>query len=194
MSIIQSYAIEIHELNKRWWCDLETGEYKPGGRDRKAIANLFISEVSELFEGVRKNLQSTKIPEFTSETEELADLIIRVFDAIGGYGLMENPENTRLIRGFKTLNEWQESLIVNQPRDKQHDIYFLTQLCILSGIYADDDERYLNSLVEIISQSLIYAAAYDLPVIDAIGAKLIYNKSRSDHKLENRRGEHGKKF
>lgn len=189
--IIISYAERIHLLNKTWWCDLETGEYKPGERDRREIANLFASEVLELFEGVRKNLQSTKIPEFTSETEELADLIVRVFDAIGGYEL---TKLTADIPGYGTLAEWQDSLIVNQPRNKQHDIFFLNQLCVLTGIQQDDNEKYLKSLIDLISQALIYAAAYRLPVIDAIGAKLIYNQERADHKIENRRGEHGKRF
>ena len=41
---------------------------------------LMHSEISEALEADRKGLQSDKIPEFSGVEEELADLLIRVFD------------------------------------------------------------------------------------------------------------------
>lgn len=65
-----------------WWTDLETGELKDRN-DGEMIA-LMHSELSEALEGIRKpGLKSEKIPDFLAVEEELADVLIRVFDYAG---------------------------------------------------------------------------------------------------------------
>lgn len=48
---------------------------------------LMHSELSEALEGIRKPAASDKIPEFTCEEEEMADLYIRLMDYAGGFNL-----------------------------------------------------------------------------------------------------------
>ena len=50
----------------------------------EAIA-LMHSELSEALEGLRTGSKSDKTPQFMAVEEELADLLIRVFDAAGGF-------------------------------------------------------------------------------------------------------------
>lgn len=60
------------------------GWYEPPERSFGDIAALLHSEISEAVEAHRHgNPQSTYIPEFSQIEEELADLIIRVFDYAG---------------------------------------------------------------------------------------------------------------
>jgi NTP pyrophosphatase (non-canonical NTP hydrolase) len=51
---------------------------------------LFITEIAEAFEDIRKHgvhKQSEHIPDYSVEEEELADVCIRIFDWAGGIGL-----------------------------------------------------------------------------------------------------------
>lgn len=73
------------EANNKWWVDLKTGE--PLDRNKGELIALMHSELSETLEGVRKNLQDEKLPHRKAEEVELADLLIRVFDYCGAYGL-----------------------------------------------------------------------------------------------------------
>lgn len=64
-----------------WWHDSQTGDAKElNVGERYALMH---SELSEGLEAVRKSLVSDHIPAFTGEEEELADVLIRLFDYAG---------------------------------------------------------------------------------------------------------------
>jgi NTP pyrophosphatase (non-canonical NTP hydrolase) len=68
-----------------WWNDLSTGE--PLERNKGELIALIHSEVSEVLEGVRKNTMDDHLPHRKTEEVEMADILIRVFDYAGAYGL-----------------------------------------------------------------------------------------------------------
>ncbi len=82
---LNTYAAEVHEANKKWWHDLETG--RPIERNFGELIALCHSELSEALEGHRKNLMDDKLPHRRMVEVELADTVIRILDMCGGLGL-----------------------------------------------------------------------------------------------------------
>jgi len=78
-------SVYIHELNDKWWRDINTGERIE--RNKGELIALIHSELSEALEGVRKDVQDEKLPHRKAEEVELADALIRIFDYAGAYHL-----------------------------------------------------------------------------------------------------------
>lgn len=76
---------QIHKLNQTWWHDPKTGERLE--RNKGEMLMLMVSEIAEAMEGERKNLMDSHLPYRKAVEVELADLIIRVLDYAGAYGL-----------------------------------------------------------------------------------------------------------
>jgi len=79
---INSLAEEVHENNKKWWVDLETGQ--PVERNVGEMLMLCVSELAEAMEGHRKNLMDDKLPHRTMLEVEMADCLIRILDMSAG--------------------------------------------------------------------------------------------------------------
>jgi len=82
--------------NRGWWHDQETGNpllvkdgMSPFGEKYIKCTKLLlaISETAEAMEGLRTNAPDDKLPQFSMETVEIADHLIRLFDYIGAYNL-----------------------------------------------------------------------------------------------------------
>ncbi len=106
-----------HEANIKWWLDLSKrcpnclGDgihtilaescspaeikcieckglgYALKERNTAELLMLIVSELSEALEGHRKDLMDDKLPHRKMFEVELADVLVRVFDLAGGYGL-----------------------------------------------------------------------------------------------------------
>jgi NTP pyrophosphatase (non-canonical NTP hydrolase) len=97
---IDNLILIVHHdwaVPRGWWTDLKTGEnlscdYPAGERPTgsKSIGDqisLIHSEISESYEGHRKNKMDEHCPEFTNFEIELADAMIRILDTAGGLKL-----------------------------------------------------------------------------------------------------------
>lgn len=68
-----------------WYTDLETD--KPKERNIGELLMLIVSELSECFEGVRKDQLDDHLPAEKMEHVEMADVIIRIMDYCGYRGI-----------------------------------------------------------------------------------------------------------
>lgn len=66
---------------------VDKGFWNDAPRNKGEMIALIHSEVSEVLEAVRKPRSSEKIPQFSQEAEELADVVIRVMDYAYGHNL-----------------------------------------------------------------------------------------------------------
>jgi hypothetical protein len=82
---INNLCESVHEANKKWWVDLESGLLLK--RNVPEMLMLVVSELAEAMEGHRKSLKDDKLPWRTMFEVELADAIIRIFDIGAGLGL-----------------------------------------------------------------------------------------------------------
>ena len=85
MGVLNDLARDCHEANRHWWQDPATGERIE--RNKGELLMLIVSEVSEAMEGERKGLMDDKLPHRRMVEVEMADVLIRVFDYAGAFGL-----------------------------------------------------------------------------------------------------------
>ena len=87
MSFLNKIRDSVHADNVRagWWTDLDTGE--PLNRNKGEMIALMHSELSEMLEYVRKGGMDDHLPHRPGEEVEAADLLIRLLDYCGGFGL-----------------------------------------------------------------------------------------------------------
>lgn len=176
---IDEWSNKIHGLHKQWWINLETGILKD--RNKGETIALIHSEISEAFDGWQKNIMDDHLPNRKMEDVELADALIRIFDYIGGYGYK--------LGKFK-IGEY------NGPIKPLTDSSFCNMHKLVSNVLEAERkslpiEIELHDLIRYIV--LVCERAY-IKWEEIIEEKLEYNSKRSDHKLENRRKEGGKKF
>jgi hypothetical protein len=173
-------AKRIHRQHRNWWIDLDTGRLKR--RNKGELLMLTITELAEAVEGVRRGLMDDKLPHRMMEEVELADAAIRLFDYAGGYGIpLATPPP--FARYFAEHDNKAERLL---------------------GLAGSVWEAYRHSFGEMDFQVLYlsqcfaaiqtYCFDFGLDLRGAMEEKLKYNKTRKDHKLEQRKKDGGKKF
>jgi hypothetical protein len=167
-------AKEIHQYNKEagWW---------DGDREIETALMLVVTEIAEATEGERKNLMDDHLPNRKMGEVELADALIRMLD-IGGKLEIECSSTTDcwVNDGFSIFREHLElcSTVIEfydsfSERNNRNSLSFLyTQF--IAGI-------------------LTISEQFDYDVMAAMYEKIEYNKTRADHKKENRAKAGGKK-
>ena len=172
-----SLAKEIHDDNVKagWWS-------KP--RSKECFYELFHSELSEGFEGLRKGLNDTHLTQYPMFQVELADFVIRVMDYLGSKNddcfhpeILSFPIKEADVVFINLSDEFclltQIRYLLSTCVGSSFDTYNLIQSVRLCELYAQDD-------------------GWDIWVM--IEEKRVYNRHRVDHKLENRMKHGGKKF
>lgn len=164
-------AKEIHEYNVSvgWW-DGEQAEL-----ETKLM--LVITEIAEATEGERKGLMDDHLPHRKMAEVELADALIRMLDIGGRLGIQYIPNV-----------EW------HSPSNIYAEHLWLTRWVInMSSAVTGGSSKGTLEYSCFIKGILDISEAQGYDVISAMYEKLEYNKTRADHKLENRMKEGGKK-
>ena len=84
-SPLNAMAAQVAAQNQKWW----VGPDGPLTRNAGELLMLVVTEISECFEGERKNLMDDKLPHRRMAEVEIADTIVRLLDyaAARGYDL-----------------------------------------------------------------------------------------------------------
>lgn len=173
-------AKEVHAANEKWWRDLDTGE--PLVRNKGELLMLAISEVAEAMEGERKNLNDDKIVARPMAEVEMADVVIRLLDYAGGFNITL-PEITT--GSFKPDANRGELLLMICGHIM--DIYWV--------VTADESDPELGAVITVaIGAVEQYCIAFGYDLEGAYHAKMAYNATRADHKVEARKAAGGKRW
>lgn len=89
--VLNQMSLDIHELNSKWWVELDEVLALLPPQYHEFIRRLYKatkialmhSELSEMLEGVRKGTMDSHLPHLSAESVEGADLFIRFMDYIG---------------------------------------------------------------------------------------------------------------
>lgn len=89
VTLLNNLSVDCHAASVRagWWNDLATGEDLHGKRNIGELLLLVITEITEAFEGERKDKMDDHLPHRKAIEVELADALIRIFDFAGAKGL-----------------------------------------------------------------------------------------------------------
>lgn len=174
---LNKYAQEIHQANRKWWVDLETG--LPIERNKAELRMLVISELSECLEGERKNLQDDKLPHRKMAEVEMADTVIRILDYAGGFKieLGEIPVDQLILMDSIPL-----------PDNRAQFLFIIT-----CGVCDSQDQESV-SLRGLIWFCETYCKKFGYDLWSAVEEKLKFNATREDHTTEARKQANGKKF
>jgi hypothetical protein len=165
----------IHAQNKAvgWWDDV---------RPVETFACLFHSELSEAMEGDRKGLMDDHLPQYEMFWVEVADFVIRCLDWLGYH----NHDNY----DFAVWDVW-----FNRT---QFLAYMHRQVSDSVSNTLDPYYRTTNKPANNIAYAVVacfdYASVEKFDLMKVIIEKVEYNKTRADHKRENRQLPEGKKY
>lgn len=177
---------EIHKSNVEagWWTDINTG--KKLDRNVGEMLALIHSELNEALVGFLHLEADDHLPNYPCWQVELADTCIRTFDLLGGLFSEVEPE------GF-----------ISYPLDFPQLFPTRTErIAYLHLIVTEALEAYRKSnwpktkfhLWQLLDGCFELATDEGISLLPVIIAKWDYNKSRADHKIENRLKAGGKKI
>jgi len=160
-----------------WWTDLKTD--RPLQRDWMEACLLIVTEIAEATEGLRKNLMDDKLPHRPMVEVELADAIIRLCDMAGGFG-------------FQIWLTDVSEYIFPKVYSKTAKLMLMTRSVSSLSVCEEDLRKVFST--QLIQFVFAFCKEYDYDIVGAIQEKHEFNKTRADHKLENRKKENGKQF
>lgn len=200
---LHSLKHDIHSRNRAagWWNNLHTGA--PLNRNLGELICLVHSEVSEAMEGHRKDLKDDKLPHRKMIEVELADVLLRLFDIAGGFGVDFVKELDRVVKagpkGFHRhflMREDPKEWNVGEALSKIHTALSASLVPVAHdplhpGVRHHVDETHLFMAV---LATCHIANGLNLDIAGALHEKADYNASRADHKPEARKAVGGKAY
>jgi len=145
---------------------------------------LVSTEIAEATEGERKDLMDDHLPQRKMGEVELADALIRLLDIAGRYGWTFNFD-TQPRRSIHMANSIAgKHLMLNASLIAICDMILLNEAPIFVA-------KFYSQMVA----GILYVGnCKDYDIMGALHEKVEYNKTRQDHKRENRAKPGGKKF
>lgn len=192
----KALAARVHEANKKWWTNIETGEPLILNLGERCM--LVTSELSECLEAERKNLMDDHLPHRKGAEVEMADTVIRLLDMYGAeQGATFPPikrssvDDSLYIKYTSERANAMDSIIANtSDRGNRADWLF----AINKVVTMFRTIPYRSDLILIIQMCELYCENFGYDLWGAFEDKMAYNAERADHKTENRIKDGGKKF
>lgn len=168
-------AKEIHFqcLEAGWW------DPYPNKMDRYETAMMLaISEAAEALEGWRKDLRDDHLPQHMMFEVEIADIIIRLLDSAGAYGV------TSMLPQVMARETVAYDMLKKRAVPEQL-LYVCRCLTMFDPAVA---------IPTAFAATIHVACIHDIDLIKIISDKRDFNAVRLDHKKENRAKKGGKKI
>jgi hypothetical protein len=174
-----------------WVQDFERSLNCDGGINRVLIEKLALihTEINELYSGFFKT--STKIKGFPNSTEEMADILIRLADMVGGFfdcaKLKTALDNDLALRATLEHGLKSDEIFLDRHHNR---IYYCSRLCLtlhnniaqitdLLRNEAIDEDMIYSKLVDVVMLLFAADAQHNLELNKAVNYKMEYNKTRS---------------
>lgn len=178
-----SQAIHQDCVNVGWWDDPDRCIF--------ICLQLVSTEIAEATEGCRKNLMDTHLPYYKMEEVEYADALIRVLDLGGKLELHYRPDEAITHRWCNvTRSIGQQHLGVNSRILDMASAYRDYEIDPSDIHYQILQHTYNDLIISIIQ--VAKNRGYDLFL--ALEDKMAYNRTRLDHKREERAKPGGKSW
>lgn len=167
-----------------WWTDIEKGTSTRHSRNRAELFALMGTEVREAYDAGLFKFMDDKLPKRYGCVAEIADTMIRVLDLCGAdsidvAGAIVNGEEDF---EYLAANTW-EGMILQ---------LFLT-FAQATELHRTG-KSYVPAMAKACSIMLYMNARWDFDLFTVINEKREFNKLRSDHSIESRKAQGGKKF
>jgi hypothetical protein len=164
---LRRFFQDVHARNVKagWWTDIDSGE--PLKRSVGEMFMLMVTELAEAYTAWRESAPDDKLPQFPGVGVEIGDLLIRVADFCGG-----------LEAG---------AILVGDPADNPGDAMF-QEIVEIANRY---ESIRKTPAAKGAPETADFLPSMDVAVM--VDAKLDFNASRPDHKIENRLKEGGKR-
>ena len=179
---INELSKQIYEQNKAvgWWDD--------PNRCIWTTIQLISTEIAEATEGERKNLMDDHLPHRKMGEVELADALIRVLDLGGRMGLKynQNIKHCRL--------KWRNNAASLHLSLNKKVILFADCFGRIFPYSSKTEGSMSKKWTDLVNGIIKASRLLNYDIEAALMEKLEYNKTREDHKRENREKQNGKKF
>lgn len=192
---LSTYASKIFKDNVKvgWW---DEGD----ARCLYTVLQLISTEVAEATEGLRKNLPDDKLPQYPMHAVELADALIRALDLAGYwrdfYGKEFSILENSAYHSYAGPNCSPGKQLLGVNSVTLSVAYLLDEISKPTSKLSNYDlvPRLGRAVSYIMGTILQIAENNDYPLEEIMLAKLEFNRTRADHKRENREKVGGKKF
>lgn len=180
-----------------WWTDLSTGQ--PVRRNTGEILMLAVSEITEAVEAWEHRLMDDKLPHRRGVEVELADFCIRTFDTMTGLG--HKRDFCRALDMLERENKPFHGGDGGPPTERRFlgiirhlaDAMEADRKSAMSKVYPGTPGLVVE-VAQAMRATVRLARLVEADLTAALYEKVDFNRSRADHKIENRRAPGGKAY